>query len=90
MVRVTNYFDTQIRIPSGGTKFVSRKAARERASSPTNLKASPTSGKKMTDEQTVSWYGKVLESVRIRYRKLQRFARYDPNFQSYSVLNDFI
>lgn len=30
----------------------------------------------MSDEQTVSWYGKVLESVRIRYRKLQRFARY--------------
>jgi mitogen-activated protein kinase kinase kinase len=29
----------------------------------------------MTDEQMASWYGKILESVRLRYRKLQRFAR---------------
>ncbi|PFH54762.1 hypothetical protein AMATHDRAFT_134504 [Amanita thiersii Skay4041] len=43
MIRMTNYFDTQVR---------------------------------MTPEQIISWYGKVLDSVRLRYRKLQRFARY--------------
>jgi hypothetical protein len=36
--------------------------------------------KKMTDLQKASWYGKILESVRLRYRKLQRFARYENTF----------
>ncbi|TFY83988.1 hypothetical protein EWM64_g48 [Hericium alpestre] len=31
--------------------------------------------KGMSDEQMVSWYGKILDSVRLRYRKLQRFVR---------------
>ncbi|KDQ54860.1 hypothetical protein JAAARDRAFT_693265 [Jaapia argillacea MUCL 33604] len=43
MVRVTNYFETQLR--------------------------------KMNDEQLVNWYSKILDSVRLRSRKLQRFAR---------------
>ncbi|EGO02713.1 hypothetical protein SERLA73DRAFT_102617 [Serpula lacrymans var. lacrymans S7.3] len=43
MVRVTNYFETQVRVP--------------------------------TSEQMSSWYGKILDNVRLRYRKLQRFAR---------------
>ncbi|TFK36808.1 hypothetical protein BDQ12DRAFT_608772 [Crucibulum laeve] len=44
MVRVTNYFDTQVRVPTG-------------------------------EEHLTDWYGKILDSVRLRYRKLQRFAR---------------
>ncbi|KZV93915.1 hypothetical protein EXIGLDRAFT_30347 [Exidia glandulosa HHB12029] len=31
--------------------------------------------KQMSDEQTVNWYDKVLDNVRLRYRKLQRFTR---------------
>ncbi|KZV92104.1 hypothetical protein EXIGLDRAFT_749828 [Exidia glandulosa HHB12029] len=31
--------------------------------------------KKMSNEQTVNWFNKVLEGVRLRYRKLQRFTR---------------
>lgn len=30
---------------------------------------------KMTDSQLLAWYGKILDGVRLRYRKLQRFAR---------------
>lgn len=50
MVRVIDYFETQIHAPA--------------------------SKKRMSDEQIVSWFGKVLEGVRLRYRKLQRFSRY--------------
>ncbi|KAG1754991.1 uncharacterized protein EDB91DRAFT_264782 [Suillus paluster] len=71
MVRVANYFDTQVRLPSD------KKAPQRRAS--TNIFdgdsiASNVSGQ-MTDEQKVNWYGKILDNVRLRYRKLQRFAR---------------
>ncbi|TEB39046.1 hypothetical protein FA13DRAFT_1620076 [Coprinellus micaceus] len=45
MVRVTNYFETQVRVP------------------------------KMSDSQLLSWYSKILDGVRLRYRKLLRFAR---------------
>ncbi|TFK30751.1 STE/STE11 protein kinase [Coprinopsis marcescibilis] len=42
LVRVANYFDTQVR---------------------------------MSDSQIITWYSKILDSVRFRHRKLQRFAR---------------
>jgi mitogen-activated protein kinase kinase kinase len=78
MVRVTNYFDTQIRIPSEGVKGFGRNNGHQDHpfDSPLSYKPNSTSEKKMSDEQMVSWYSKILESVRIRYRKLQRFARY--------------
>ena len=72
MVRVTNYFDTQIRMPivtsvngsapldAAGTAFLA------------HLKEG---GKTMTEEQVIGWYGKVLDGVKQRYRKLQRLAR---------------
>jgi hypothetical protein len=34
---------------------------------------------KMAPDQVISWYGKMLDGVRLRYRKLQRFARYALN-----------
>ncbi|EJD55307.1 hypothetical protein AURDEDRAFT_132470 [Auricularia subglabra TFB-10046 SS5] len=52
MVRVIDYFETQIRVPTAGDKH-----------------------KPMSSEQTVNWFGKVLDGVRLRYRKLQRFTR---------------
>ncbi|KAK7064579.1 kinase domain-containing protein [Favolaschia claudopus] len=68
MVRVTNYFDTQVQVPTG------QGAHRHHA------KTNGTTGRRgakehMTNEQMVDWYGKILDSVRLRYRKLQRFAR---------------
>jgi mitogen-activated protein kinase kinase kinase len=61
MVRVTNFFETQVHVPLA-----------ERGA-PHNGMSAMRSG--MTDEQIVSWYHKILESVRLRYRKLQRFVR---------------
>ncbi|KAG7091470.1 hypothetical protein E1B28_010501 [Marasmius oreades] len=56
MVRVINYFETQVRVPLPGDSQINNTRA-------------------MTDEQKAAWYGKILDSVRLRYRKLQRFAR---------------
>lgn len=32
-------------------------------------------GKKMTRDQLIGWYSKVLDIVKLRYRKISRFAR---------------
>ncbi|KAF9569865.1 hypothetical protein CPC08DRAFT_623078 [Agrocybe pediades] len=59
MVRVTNYFDTQVRMNA----------------TPKARHIHDLPQRKMTDQQVIGWYSKILESVRLRYRKLQRFAR---------------
>ncbi|KAJ6580656.1 kinase [Mycena capillaripes] len=75
MVRVTNYFDTQVQVPTGMEVHNTRR--HHKANGRTPFQAHIDSGGKehMTSEQMVSWYGKILDSVRLRYRKLQRFAR---------------
>lgn len=67
MVRVANYFDTQVRLPMSQGHW--RKA--QNLAVPVD-----TATSQMSDEQKVNWYGKILDNVRLRYRKLQRFARY--------------
>ena len=71
MVRVANYFETQVRLPASVNGQV------HKAPNPVlqgDVIASTTG--QMTDEQKVNWYGKILDNVRLRYRKLQRFARF--------------
>ncbi|KAJ7596723.1 hypothetical protein C8J56DRAFT_1040988 [Mycena floridula] len=102
MVRVINYFDTQLRVPTGEDihehfHTSSRSRKHERNASKNGLMDIEVGGKdllkessqgfdmdiaersiafgKMTDEEKASWYGKILDRVRLRYRKLQRFAR---------------
>lgn len=97
MVRVTNYFDTQVRVPTGEDmsdhihSHRQRTAERERgvvngsiskSAFQTHIQGSSGTSRKMTDEQIIGWYGKILDSVRLRYRKLQRFARCGPLFSS--------
>ncbi|KAH0590289.1 hypothetical protein H2248_000451 [Termitomyces sp. 'cryptogamus'] len=73
MVRVTNYFDTQVRVPTGEEMSEHiRHRTTERDFGALHGKSLQT---KMTDQQIIGWYGKILDSVRLRYRKLQRFAR---------------
>ncbi|KAG6335627.1 hypothetical protein ID866_3463 [Astraeus odoratus] len=67
MVRVANYFDTQVRLP------VSQ--GNPRKGHTFTLQEDSISSTRMSDEQKVNWYGKILDNVRLRYRKLQRFAR---------------
>jgi mitogen-activated protein kinase kinase kinase len=87
MVRVTNYFDTQVRVPTGEDMSEhihsqrQKKTDRERAVNGVKPTYHPSeqgtiaTRRKMSDEQIIGWYGKILDSVRLRYRKLQRFAR---------------
>jgi mitogen-activated protein kinase kinase kinase len=79
MIRMTNYFDTQVRVPMGEDKSDQMRNMRHvDRGHEENIMARG----KMTPEQVISWYGKMLDSVRLRYRKLQRFARY-----AFNVLN---
>ncbi|KAF9455015.1 hypothetical protein P691DRAFT_716119 [Macrolepiota fuliginosa MF-IS2] len=82
MVRVTNYFDTQIRLPASvilvDEQEKEKETRRERMKNRTVLDEFndfPSAGKKMTNDQLIGWYSKILDSVRLRYRKLSRFAR---------------
>ncbi|EMD41646.1 hypothetical protein CERSUDRAFT_110222 [Gelatoporia subvermispora B] len=80
MVRVTNYFDTQIRIPVT-TENSPASVPRNGTAGPvvasstfqSHMKAAPT--KSLTNAQLITWYGKILDGVKQRYRKLQRLAR---------------
>jgi mitogen-activated protein kinase kinase kinase len=76
MVRVTNYFETQVRVPLEGSQPSSRhRGSHSKSTFQTHIQGSVTGNSNMSDQQIASWYGKILDSVRLRYRKLQRFAR---------------
>ncbi|KAG7450163.1 Pkinase-domain-containing protein [Guyanagaster necrorhizus] len=85
MVRMINYFDTQVRVPTGENTQEHRHKHSEYMSNPMESNASTKSRdhspghsdtfRVSSDEQKVNWYNKLLESVRLRYRKLQRYAR---------------
>ncbi|KAI0724236.1 kinase [Cerioporus squamosus] len=90
IVRVTNYFDTSIRVP-GMTDGPISEALSERVRKTLRanglnrqgaqaMQQSLTTGAQPTNagvpkERLVGWYSKVLEGVKQRSRKLQRLAR---------------
>ncbi|KAI0304647.1 kinase [Russula brevipes] len=71
-VRVTSTFDAQLRLPASERPTSSH---RRKHGSSVNGSTCELSAQDASDEQMTSWYGKVLDSVRLRYRKLQRFVR---------------
>lgn len=76
MVRVTNYFETQVRVPVNSKPGSSNGDLSEtKGKSRASRKDRSPGTQKMTDAQLLSWYAKILEGVRLRYRKLLRFAR---------------
>lgn len=91
MIRVTNYFDTQIRVPIS-TSEGDRKSGLGFEVNGSNSAFQEhlqdgVSNKAMSKEQVINWYGKILEGVKQRYRKLQRLARQVccPEFQHWRV-----
>jgi len=70
MVRVMNYFETQVRVPL--------ESNRARPGRPKGVleRSAEIASMHMSDLEKARWYGQILENVRLRYRKLQRFARY--------------
>ncbi|RPD63260.1 kinase [Lentinus tigrinus ALCF2SS1-6] len=91
IVRVTNYFDTSIRVPGMTDGPISAALSeRIRKTLRTNgpngqggqsmqpsltTGAQPTGAGGVPKERLVGWYSKVLEGVKQRSRKLQRLAR---------------
>ena len=85
MTRATINFDRQIRVPvHGREKQKAIPSASQVSGTASNVNGlgfdfqrsmAESKGKIMTGEQMISWYEKVLESVKARYRKLQRFSR---------------
>ena len=72
MVRVTNQFDAQLRLPASERPTWSQ---RRKPGMSVNGSTRLVSEQDASDEQMTNWYRKVLDSVRLRYRKLQRFVR---------------
>ncbi len=76
MIRVCNYFDTQLHVPvqMDGSPLAASKSANRNKFLPdpdgTSLKK-----RQMSPDEMLLWYGKIMDAVRMRYRKLQRFAR---------------
>ncbi|KAI0359063.1 kinase [Trametes cingulata] len=88
IVRVTNYFDTSIRVPgmSDGTLPANLSERARKTLKANGLNGAPmvqpslTTGAQPTGvsvpkERLVGWYSKILDGVKQRSRKLQRLAR---------------
>jgi len=72
MARVTNFFEAQLHLPASQRPTSGQ---RKRLGPSVNGYARTASQQDMDGEQMISWYSKILDSVRLRYRKLQRFVR---------------
>lgn len=79
MVRVTDYFETQLHVPSMKHRFKDDQSYSQASGYGGEVLPPELVGraKEMSDEQMVGWFSKVLDSVRLRYRKLQRYVRYE-------------
>lgn len=73
MVRVSNFFETQLNVP---VRVDSNAQPRKRRDLPLqpDMESRKRDKRQMTSEEMLQWYGKILEAVKMRYRKLQRFA----------------
>jgi len=93
MVRVANFFETQLGVPIPITaEQASRKkrelTQRELSELQPDMDAKKTARRQMTSEEMLVWYGKILEAVKMRYRKLQRFAWYVPDLEIVLTIGD--
>ncbi|WWD03772.1 hypothetical protein V865_001828 [Kwoniella europaea PYCC6329] len=61
LIRSCNYLDQQLRVPQ--------------TSGNPNAYGRDGSAKSMKTEEMISWYGKLLDSARMRHRKTQRYCR---------------
>ncbi|KZS93229.1 hypothetical protein SISNIDRAFT_549623 [Sistotremastrum niveocremeum HHB9708] len=84
IARMTNTLETQIQAPSSHRKSTTttrRAQSRQSLNGMHDTDDEPSSTevssmrRSQEDERNVQWYGKVLDGLRMRYRKLQRFAR---------------
>lgn len=72
--RVTSYYLSQIRLPTPTSAGKARR--RDPSRSTRGWDPEEYHDALVEREEAVSWLAKVLDSVRLRYRKIQRYARY--------------
>ena len=73
MVRVGNYFDTQLHLPIPiGPNDRPKRRALQKALADGTMQSDK---RPMTTEEMLGWFGKILDVVKMRYRKLQKFSR---------------
>lgn len=83
IARVTNYFDTSIRVPVLNDPLNNTLSERDHFAIRSNglngvqmlSSAGTASSVNVPKEHLVAWYSKLLDGVKQRYRKLQRLAR---------------
>ncbi|KAG9089213.1 Suppressor of Sensor Kinase (SLN1) [Ceratobasidium sp. UAMH 11750] len=68
MIRITAHLEEQLQYPM-------QSQSRSKAKIREGLSSLKELDQPMTQRQLEGWYGKILDGVRLRYRKLQRFAR---------------
>lgn len=74
MVRVSNFFETQLNVPVRAKPDSASKRRRDLPPLQPDMESRKRDKRQMTPDEMLSWYGKILEAVKMRYRKLQRFA----------------
>lgn len=73
MVRVCNYFDSQLHVP---VPMPPPPPEDQDPPEPIQLPDVGPDRRLMTGPEMLVWFSKILDAVKMRYRKLQRFARY--------------
>lgn len=77
IARVVTYYLEQIRLPTQPHLKPDIPATSRVISAATRLRAPEVAPTKETElEEAIIWLAKVLDSVRLRYRKLHRYAKY--------------
>ena len=71
--RICTSFERQLRIPIPLSPIPPRDHVNDLRRDRSNI--SKEDQKAMSSEEMLGWYSKILDAVRLRYRKLQRFAR---------------
>jgi mitogen-activated protein kinase kinase kinase len=74
MVRISNFFETQLNVPMRLDPKAPPKKRRDLTPLQPDMESRKRVKKQMTPDEMLLWYGKILEAVKMRYRKLQRFA----------------
>ncbi|WOO76993.1 MAP kinase kinase kinase wis4 [Vanrija pseudolonga] len=72
IIRVINYFETSLRVP---VRIDATNGTNPKAVTTPDHKGRDRAPEPMTTEEMVVFFTKLLDSIRMRYRKLQRFAR---------------
>jgi mitogen-activated protein kinase kinase kinase len=75
LTRVNSYFDSQIRLPGADDAPSQAQASLTGQTWPMFAEMGPGKRKKMNDAQTIAWYSRILDSGRLRHRRLHRFGR---------------